>query len=270
MPSVIALEKMTMKFEDSWIKQFSAVGKTINKVINISSLMTLGNHRGLEYFNNHLRAISRLLREVDLEFGYLYDEELYTGALIHDEGVCNVFKRHASKVYDLLQKHGVKRVITVDPHTTDMLRSVYPKIIDRYHIEVKNYLELLVEMDITPKRQFNHDVVIHDSCVYARYENIIEEPRLLLERAGFKITEPDYSKKLTYCCGGPIESLFPKKSRMIAENRINQLIDKSKNIITMCPICLINLQNAAIGKEVSLHDISHYLFDAYCHEHLIE
>ena len=38
-----------------------------------------------------------------------------------------------------------RRVITIDPHTTNMLRSVYPKLIPGYDIQVKTYLEVLAE-----------------------------------------------------------------------------------------------------------------------------
>ena len=34
----------------------------------------------------------------------------------------------------------------------------------------------------------NGEVVIHDSCVYARYENICDQPRDLLRAAGVRIT----------------------------------------------------------------------------------
>ncbi len=264
MSSVVALEKMTMRFEDTWIRHFSRLGRMVNRAVDVSSVMTVRDYDGRRYFDSLLRNIVCLLRKTHLEFGYLYDNELYTGALIHDQGVCDAFEEHACKVYRLLKENRVRRVITVDPHTTDMLRTVYPRIIDDYDIEVTNYLELLARMAPEPVRKLDRDVVIHDSCVYARYESIIEEPRLLLGKAGLDIREHEYTKKMTYCCGGPIESLFPKKSRAIADNRVDQLKDRSRNIVTMCPICLINLRHAALGTDVSVEDISQYLVEAYC------
>ena len=208
-----------------------------------------------------------MLKSSEVEFGYLYGEELYVGTLVHDEGVNDVFEKHARKVYEVLKKHNVKRIITVDPHTTNMLKSVYPKIIKEYQLEVKSYLEVLAERNIDPVKKLDLDIVIHDSCVYARYENIIEEPRRLLEKAGARIIEPEYSGKLTFCCGGPIESLFPGKARSIAEKRMAQLKSNGNNVAAMCPICLINLKNAAAKeKDMSVKDISEYLAEAYCSE----
>lgn len=264
MPSIIALEKMTTRVENSWVRHFVGVGRIINKAMNVSALMTLWNQHEQQYFNGLIRNISCLLDHAHIEYGYLYDDEIYTGALIHDEGVCSVFEKHARRVNEILKEHGVKRVITIDPHTTDMLRSVYPKILDDFQVEVKNYLEILAEMNIEPENKLDDRVVIHDSCVFSRYENIIEEPRLLLEKSGIRIIEPENSGKMTYCCGGPIESLFPGKTHAIAKKRIDQLAEKSGNVVTMCPICLINLRQAAEGKDVSVKDISQYLVEAHC------
>jgi len=54
----------------------------------------------------------------------------------HPDGVDDVFIAHAHIVYDRLKEHGVRRVITVDPHTTNMLRTVYAEVIDNYNPEV--------------------------------------------------------------------------------------------------------------------------------------
>ncbi|MCF7811085.1 (Fe-S)-binding protein [bacterium] len=264
MPSIIAMEKMTSKFADSWISNFYGLGRAINKVISITPFMTWTDAAEKEIFDRILRNIAKLLQVADVDFGYLYEEELYAGALVHDEGINDVFEAHTHKVYKRLKKHNIEKVITVDPHTTDMLKSVYPKIIKDYQLEVKSYLEVLAESNLHPVKRIEQDIVIHDSCVYARYEGIIDQPRQLLENAGAKIIEPLNTKKMTYCCGGPVESLFPIKARTIADNRIEQLASVGKNSVTMCPICFINLKTAAEKNDFSVKDISDYLVEAYC------
>ena len=68
-------------------------------------------------------------------------------------------------------------MITVDPHTTNMLRSVFPSVNNEYSLEVKNYLEILAERDFSKVKELNLNLVIHDSCIYARHEGITKEPR---------------------------------------------------------------------------------------------
>ena len=150
-----------------------------------------------------------------VEFGYLYESELYTGALAYDMGADHTFKEHARKVYSMLKENGVENLIAVDPHTTNMLRSVYPTFIDGYYIHVKSYLEVLAEKDMEPAAKANADIVIRDSCIYARCEDVIEEPRKLLSRAGYRVKEPKDSKDLTHCCGGPVKTISPKTANQI-------------------------------------------------------
>ncbi|MDP8206894.1 MAG: (Fe-S)-binding protein [Candidatus Electryonea clarkiae] len=263
-PSITAMEKMTSKFANSWISKYYGIGRMVNKVINISRFMTWTNANERAKFDGMLRNIALLLKTAEVDFGYLYGEELYTGTLVYDEGINDVFEYHAHKVYERIKKHNVERVITVDPHTTDMLKSVYPKIIKDYQLEVKSYLEVLAESNLKPLKTLEQDIVIHDSCVYARYEGIIDQPRQLLENAGAKIIEPINSRKMTYCCGGPVESLFPIKARTVADSRVEQLTSAGDSSVTMCPICYINLKAAAENNGLSVKDISDYLVEAYC------
>jgi Fe-S oxidoreductase len=264
MPSMIALEKVLSRFENSRLNRLFGVGRAVNRILNVGRFTPLlVKRKDQEMFNGILRNIAVLLRTADVDFGYLYDEELYAGALAHDEGMCRAFERHAMRVCELFRRHGVKRVITVDPHTTNVLRSVYPKIVGDDGIEVKSYLEVLAEQGIKPVKLREAQVVIHDSCVYARHEGMVEEPRRLLRAAGIDTVEPEYSGTMTFCCGGPIESLFPGKARSVAHRRIAQLAAASSSVTTMCPVCLVNLRGAAAGNGVSVDDISGHLVEAY-------
>jgi Fe-S oxidoreductase len=123
-------------------------------------------------------------------------------------------------------------------------------------------MEVLAEKDLPVMQVQNKELVIHDSCVYARYEGMIQQPRNLLTNAGVTAKEPELAGRSTHCCGGPIESLFPSKAHEIAANRISQLKANGENIVTMCPICQVNLRKAA-GESCHISDISNALADAY-------
>lgn len=262
-PYIAAMSKAQAGIEDSFLVNFIKLGRQMNKIINVSNFMAWPSKSMQESYNQILVNIALLLREAGVQFGYLYEEELYSGALIYDLGVDDVLKAHAQKVYDIFKKYQVKNVITVDPHTTNMLRSVYPSIIKGYDLNVKSYMEVLVEHNIEPKYKLDMEVAIHDSCVYARYENVLNEQRTLLEKAGVTIKEPANSGKFTLCCGGPAESLFPKKAQENALKRVDQIKGVAKNGVTMCPICYVNLQKVT-QDEMQFKDISSYFVQAYC------
>jgi len=262
-PSITTMATSLERFENSWITRFFAIGRVLNRAINISRFMALTHQPEKRAYNTILRNITRLLRASGVDFGYLFAEELYSGALLHDQGVDEVFTTQARRVSALLQKNGVRQVITVDPHTTNMFRSVYRTVLNEYRVEVKSYLELLAERDPDCVRQLDLDLVIHDSCIYARYEEVVDQPRELLRKAGVRIHDPELSGRLTHCCGGPIESLFPGKAQEIANKRTEQLADCGDSVTTMCPICMANIKRASI-RGLKVRDISEYLVAAYC------
>jgi Fe-S oxidoreductase len=262
-PAIDSMSAMMAKFEDSWITQFFGIGRILNRIANLSWFMSRGSGKEQARYNSILRNIAVLLKTAGVDFGYLYEKELYSGALVYDEGLDDVFMEHARKVYRIFKEHGVKRIITVDPHTTNMLKTVYPKVIDGYDLDVKSYLEVLVEKDIRCVKQLPLELVIHDSCVYARHEGIVDQPRRLLRTAGATLHVPELSGRLTQCCGGPLESLFPGKAHEVAQKRVAQLADCSNSIVTMCPICMANLRRAADDK-LEIKDISEHLINGYC------
>ncbi|MCX5996452.1 MAG: (Fe-S)-binding protein [Chloroflexi bacterium] len=263
MPAIDSMSQLMAKFENSSITRFFGVGRILNRIVNISWFMSGGNGKEQARYNGILRNIAALLKMAGVDFGYLHGKELYSGALVYDEGLDQVFAEHARRVYRVFKENGVKQVITVDPHTTNMLKSVYPKIIDGYDLITRSYLEVLAEKDLKCAKQLPLELVIHDSCVYARHENIVDEPRRLLKTAGSTIHLPELSGKLTQCCGGPLESLFPGKAHEVAQKRVAQLAGCGNSIVTMCPICMANLRRAA-NDTIEIKDISEHLVNGYC------
>jgi Fe-S oxidoreductase len=262
-PSIDALASQMALFEDSAITRWFGLGRKVNQFINLSSFMALTASKEMKQENDRvLRNIAGMLVKAGVEFGYLYDGELYSGALVYDGGMDESFGIHARRVFERFRKNGVRRVITVDPHTTSILRDVYPKFIGDFDLEVNNYMEVLAERDLPVMQVQNQELVVHDSCVYARYEGMIEQPRNLLKKAGVIAREPELTGRSTHCCGGPIESLFPGKAHEIAANRISQLKANGGNIVTMCPICQVNLRKAA-GESCQISDISNTFARAY-------
>jgi hypothetical protein len=262
-PAINAMSRQLGKYENSRSAWLFGFARSVNRLVNLTPLLARTSPKERRTYNERLRNIVRLLRAAGVEFGYLYENDLYTGALAHDEGLDRAFVRHAQLVYGNLKDHGVKRVITVDPHTTNMLRSVYPKLLPDFDLEVRSYLEVLAERPLKPVHPLGQEAAIHDSCVYARYEGVLEQPRRLLAAGGVKIVEPELSGKLTFCCGGPLETLFPGKSAEIARQRIAQLAACRPNVVTACPLCLANL-NRVVPAGVQVRDISDYLVEAYC------
>lgn len=236
--------------------------RAVAKVVDLSKLVVKVPREELERQYGLIRGIAALLKKAGVSFGYLYEDDVYSGALLYDLGMDELFAEHARKVYSIFKRNGVKRVITVDPHSLHVLRSVYPGFVEGYDLEVVSYLELLDEKGLEPARTLEGSLTIHDPCFYARYENVVEQPRRLLSKLGLEIKEPPRTKNLTFCCGGPVESIAPRMARRIAEVRVAELAERSDSVVVMCPICYANLSRAAEGR-LRVVDVSELLAKGY-------
>ncbi len=259
---LVALEQL---LGNTPLARLTGIGRRINRFVNGVAFVARPSARERAEYDQVPANVARLLRLAGVDFGYLYEDDLYTGALAYDLGADETVAVHARRVVGLLRKHGVREVITIDPHTTNMLRSVYPKLIDGYDVRVRSYLEVLAERGLpfpaAVRDAADRDkVVIHDPCVYARYENVIEAPRQLLAAAGLDIGEAENAGALTWCCGGPAEALYPAKAAAVAATRVAQLREVAPDCVTMCPICLVNLRKQ--GDGMRFRDISEYLVQA--------
>jgi len=263
-PYIEALVRAEQRLGNSWLARFTKWGRMLNKVINISAFLARPRAQERRVYEQVLINAALLLQKAGIKFGYAYDADLYSGALAYDLGLDEAVKRHAQRVYKALKSVQAKTVITVDPHTTYMLRSVYPKLVPGYDLVVKNYLEVLDEHLVPNSGGSVHTepAVLHDPCVFARYEGIIEAPRRLLRASGVEVQEPEKSGYVTWCCGGPVESLYPEKAAANARKRMEQLEAAAPRVITMCPLCLVNLSGAA-SPGVTVDDISSYLREGF-------
>lgn len=260
MPYIERLVRMEQRLGDSPLARLSGLGRRVNRIVGVSGLIGRPPLREREEAAEVPRAVAALLRDAGVRFGSLFEDDLYSGALAYDLGLDDAVAAQARRVQKCMRGNGVRLAITIDPHTTHMLRSVYPALLDDWDVEVRSYLEVLAEREESaPSPQ--GAVVLHDSCLLARAEGVVEEPRRLLAGAGFAVLEPRQSGALTWCCGGPAESLYPEKALAQAQRRVAQLRAEGTECVTMCPLCLVNLSKAADG-EIAFRDISELLLEA--------
>lgn len=258
LPYIEALYEGLRRVEDRGFGGFALkFASKLAKAVDFSRIIAKPKPELRRVSQDILRGIYKLLRAAGIQAYYVPEADGYSGALLYDMGLEKSFAEYAARVYRRLKEHGVKRVVTLDPHTTHMLRSIYPRYVDGYDVEVKSYLELLADniSKLSFKANEKVRVVIHDPCLYARFEDVIEQPRQLLAAAGYEVVEPRRSRRLTYCCGGPVESLAPSLSEAIARRRMEELASYANTIVTLCPICFLNLRRVA-PNNVRVADIA--------------
>jgi Fe-S oxidoreductase len=232
------------RYEDSGIANYVKYGRYMPKVLVGLGLSLMASKEETRKFNGMLHSIVNVLKSSKVDFFYKAELDHYSGVLLYDLGDMDGFVSHARFVADKLKENGVKKLITVDPHTTYAMKVLYPKYVGET-FEVKTYFELVNFTGAHGARQ----VTLHDPCMYARFLEMSDVPTKVLQNLGIECVEAKNSGEFTNCCGGPAESISPKLSRELVDRRIEELQSTGAPIVAMCPICMANLMKGGVEVE---------------------
>jgi Fe-S oxidoreductase/nitrate reductase gamma subunit len=135
-----------------------------------------------------------------------------------------------------------RRIVTACPHCFNTLARDYRELgLDVPVEHHSTFIRRLVgegRLKLSPSA---FSATYHDSCYLARYQDIIDEPRLLVQAAGGRLTEMECSGKDAFCCGaGGGRILAEEKLGMpIVDERIRMARKTgASTLVTACPFCL--------------------------------
>src|SRR4030043_232282 len=218
--------------------------------LNLPAIYSNVLSRGGETEVKPLEAAVKVLRNLDIQPGYMAKNEPCCGAALYQSGLHSSFAENARKAYRTLKDAGVKQVVGIVPYCTHALQKLFPLFIDDYDLEVKHFLEIVAEKISSLKLRYPRPVRVtyHDPCQLVRFMNLIEEPRRILRSIeGVTLVEPEWTRgEWATCCGGGggFETVFPELSQVLAVNRVTELMETKPDIIvTHCPGCIMQLKD---------------------------
>jgi hypothetical protein len=218
--------------------------------LNLPGIYSNVLSRGGESEVKPLVAAVKVLRQLGIQPGYLAEREPCCGAPLHHAGLQKKFAENARQAYQTLKSAGVKRVIGIVPYCTHALSKLFPLYVDGYDLEVRHFLEVVAEKPPSLKLRFPRKIraTYHDPCQLVRYLSLVDEPRRILNSIeGIELVETGWTKReWATCCGGGggFEAVFPELSRMLAVNRVAELMETRPDIIvTHCPGCIMQLED---------------------------
>ena len=232
------------KYEDTKMANYLKYAKYVPAYLSGIGLAMMTPGKEKKEAGKTLKNIALLLQKSNVDFAYRPELDNYSGILLYDMGDQKEFVAHAKKVAQKLQNAGIKKIITVDPHTAYALKELFPKYTG-ISFEVKSYFELL---SLEPK-DCGLQVTLHDPCFFGRYLAVSDIPRKILTNMGISTSNIRNQGEFTSCCGGPAESISPNLSNEIMEKRVKELKEPEKPIIAYCPICLGNLKKSGADVE---------------------
>lgn len=223
-------------------------------------------------------AMVKLMREADVKFAILGDEEKCCGDVARRSGNEYLFHELASENVKTLNGHGVKRIVTMCPHGLNTIANEYPDF--GGHYVVLSHGEFLADLVKTrrlePTKEVSKRVVFHDSCYLGRYNNIYDAPRdVLASVPGTQVVEIERSLNRGLCCGAGGGQYFKEEEpgREGAENvrvntrRTEQLLEANPDCMaTACPFCMTMITDGlkAMDREEQIRqlDIAEILLES--------
>lgn len=218
-----------------------------------------------ERFFSVNKKAATILKTLGYDICYDGENEIYSGALLHELGFEEALGIYAKRVATFLNNSGAKTVVCMTPHAAEMFSYVYPKYGDFPQIEVKTFVQLVHEKrHLLPKNFYDGTVVVHDSCRMAREMGVVNEFREVLDAMNVTYKEPFRFGKWTTCCGGPIKMNYTDISHKISQKRVDELAETEASIaLVSCPYCLSALDGAKKPDNMQIMDFVEFLAKGY-------
>jgi Fe-S oxidoreductase len=210
--------------------------------------------------------VSRLLHAAGMDFGILGEEEACCGNEIRRMGEAGLFEELREENLGNLKEYGVKEIITLSPHCMNTFRKEYGDLgirISHYSEVVKGLLE---SGALKLGRGYEKKAVYHDPCFLGKQNAIFDEPRALLAKAlGTEPLEFSRMRENSLCCEGgggrmffDVETTYQRNS----ESRVKEALEMGAEVIaTSCPFCVMNLEDPATEKGLSVKEVSEILVE---------
>src|SRR5690625_4809105 len=206
-------------------------------------------------------AFAKLMNEAGVKFAILGNKEMNSGDTARRIGNEFLFQEIAEKNIREFEKHGVKKIVTIDPHAYNIFKNEYPDF--GFEAEVIHHTQMLYDLvmegKLVPKGRIEQRLTYHDSCYLGRYNGVYDPPReILTSIPGLELVEMVRNKESGMCCGAGGGLMWTEET---TGNRINvarteQAIETEPEMISSaCPFCLTMLSDGTKAKEVD-QDIS--------------
>lgn len=184
------------------------------------------------------KASMELLMKAGIDFTTLNGREWCCGLFLIDTGLIEEAAKLAEKNTLLFESTSVEYVIAECPSCFDVFKNVYPKLFRKPSYEVIHISQLLSKLlneGILEVKSNNKRIIYKDPCPLARRLNVLEEPRLIINKVA-KLLEYDKSGWEALCCGAPagVKPIFPEIANKLAEVLINESNDKNADIAVGC------------------------------------
>jgi Fe-S oxidoreductase len=217
------------------------------------------------------KALAELLLKAGVSFGILGPAEECDGNEVHLMGESRIFEMLKGKNTSLFRQKGVKKIITLSPHSLNVFRNDYPEGFEVWHYT--SVLGGLIEKGkLKPSAKLDAKVTYHDPCFLGRHAGEYESPRQVLTAIpGLKLVEMERNRENAFCCGGGsgnfYTDFFGGGANSPARIRVREAAETGADVIAgACPACAVMLGEAVkdegLAEKMAVKDVAEILSDS--------
>ncbi|MCL5125720.1 MAG: (Fe-S)-binding protein [Deltaproteobacteria bacterium] len=196
------------------------------------------------------KSFARTMKRANVDFAILGPDENDSGNEVRRLGEEGLFEQVSSHNIDAFQARSFNEIVAFDPHAFNVIKNDYPEPFKVIHSS-QFLARLLSNGDLSLNGGYLRDrtVTYHDPCYLGRHNGIYDEPRRVLKAIpGIRYQEMKRSFSRSFCCSGGGLLLWyeneEEKERM-GERRVKMAMEVGAQVIvTACPFCLINIEDA--------------------------
>src|SRR5699024_7937478 len=115
-------------------------------------------------------CFAKLMKQAGVKFAILGNKEANSGDTARRIGNEFLFQEIAEKNIRTFKKHGITKIVTIDPHAYNIFKNEYPDF--GYEANVYHHTQMLYDLvrngQLDPKRPINERLTYHDSCYLGR------------------------------------------------------------------------------------------------------
>ncbi len=200
------------------------------------------------------QSFVKILNAAGIKFGILGPEEKCCGDSARKIGEEYLFQTLAQENIATFQQLNVKKIVTTCPHGYNTLKHEYPKFNGNFEVihAVELIADLLKQGRIVLKNNFQHAIVLHDSCYLGRYNDIYDQPREIIQKiSGARLLEMERNRDKSFCCGAGGGRMWFEETlgRRINSMRVEQALETKPDVVGVsCPFCLTMFEDGIKDK----------------------
>jgi len=218
------------------------------------------------------RALVKIMTAARIKFGILGNDERCNCEVARRIGEEGRFQQAAMELIDLMNKRGVKKIVTQCPHCYNTFKNEYPRFGATFQVVHHSQLiaQLLREGKLKLKKGTEQSIAYHDPCYLGRYNEEYEAPRSIIRAlSNGRLVELPRSHAKSFCCGGGGGNTWytveaEKKCSVIRVDEAQQL---APNVLAAaCPYCISMFEDASkvlgTSEKMPIRDIAELVAEA--------